>query len=491
VLYSGIVNFKVPEREYSASDLTHLSLKTLKGGKQAIIFVNTRRSAEAEAERIGKQLIKQLNHYQRSELIELSSKVLKVINNPTRQCRRLASCINNGVAFNHAGLVNAQKELIEDAFRQGVIKLIVCTTVLAYGVSLPAYQVILRDLRRYTASGLDYIPVSEYLQIKGRAGRAGYDSEGESVIITKSEADNEVAHNNYVNAGPEDILSKLGVEPVLRFHALSLVSEGSVLSTNDLVEFFKKTFHAKQYRNTVSLSEKLVSVIDELSEWGFIKRIGEKLVPTKLGVRVSQLYIDPLSAKMIIDSFNDLKLNALSLLHLVSLTGEVPCLSFRKSDYEWVLEELALEEDSLMIKTPNPFSYDYDGFMRAFKTSLLFNDWITERTEDDLLEKFDVPPGRLRVMLKNAEWMVYACSEIARVLGERDASAYLKGLILRLRYGVNEDLLSLVTIKGIGRVRARKLLKAGYRNVDELRNARKEDIVKLLGEKITEKIISS
>ncbi len=487
VYYDGIVNFKIPEREYRASDLYDLCRRTINKNKQVIVFVNTRRSAEAEAERLSKRL----GLLKCEELYELRDKVLNALSTPTRQCKRLGECILGGVAFNHAGLVNEQKELIEDAFRQGIIKVIVCTTVLAYGVSLPAYQVILRDLRRYTTNGLDYIPVSEWLQIKGRAGRAGYDSEGESIIITKSMLDYETAVNNYLEAQPEEIVSKLGADPMLRFHALSLVSEGSVLNIKDLVAFFKKTLHGMQYGSTLYLQEKLLSIVDELAEWGFIKKVDDKLAPTKLGIRISELYIDPLSAKKIIDALKNCKLNALAFLHLVSMTSEVPCLSFKREDYEWVLEELALNEDALMIRTPNPFNYEYEGFIKAFKTALLFNDWICEHTEDDILEKYNVPPGMLRVLLKNAEWMTYSCSEIARLLGIKETNSYLKGLILRLRYGVREDLLSLVSIKGIGRVRARKLFKAGYKNMAELKNADKQKLARILGEKIAERIISS
>ena len=64
-----------------------------------------------------------------------------------------------------------QRELIEDNFREGVIKIICATPTLAYGLSLPAFRSILKDLRRYGPRGMAYIPVLEYLQMSGRAGR--------------------------------------------------------------------------------------------------------------------------------------------------------------------------------------------------------------------------------------------------------------------------------------------------------------------------------
>jgi len=100
----------------------NLALATLRLKKQALIFANTKRSAEKAAEDLSKRILDSS-----AELITLSEEVLSVLAHPTKQCERLAKCVKKGVAFHHAGLTHKQRELIEDNFRTGTIK-IICLT---------------------------------------------------------------------------------------------------------------------------------------------------------------------------------------------------------------------------------------------------------------------------------------------------------------------------------------------------------------------------
>src|SRR3989338_1558793 len=164
---------KIPEKSRDAA--VNLALDTIAKGKQAIIFVNTKRSAESLAEKISlKTAIKEE---------KLASEILHVLSSPTRQCQRLSNIARKGIAFHHSGLVSGQRKLIEDNFRRGAIKIIAATPTLAIGVDLPAFRVIIRDLKRYGLWGMDYIPVLEYEQQSGRAGRPSYDNYGEAIII--------------------------------------------------------------------------------------------------------------------------------------------------------------------------------------------------------------------------------------------------------------------------------------------------------------------
>jgi helicase len=149
--------------QQTSDPVINLALDTIKIGKQALIFVNTKQSAEKCAEDISKKL-KTKNR----ELDELSDTILHALSKPTRQCERLSLAVKKGIAFHHAGLVHRQRELIEDEFRRGKIKIICCTPTLAAGLNLPAFRVIIRDLKRYGHRGLAWIPVLEYHQQAGR-----------------------------------------------------------------------------------------------------------------------------------------------------------------------------------------------------------------------------------------------------------------------------------------------------------------------------------
>ena len=128
---------------------------------------------------------------------------------PTEVCLKLAECVESGVAFHHAGLFDKQKEIIEDEFRAGNLLMITATPSLMYGVNLPSKNVVIRDYTRWTSQGPQPIPVFDYEQMSGRAGRPGYDTEGYSYFIAKSVDEAYNLNNHYVYGEIETTNSKL------------------------------------------------------------------------------------------------------------------------------------------------------------------------------------------------------------------------------------------------------------------------------------------
>ena len=160
----------------------NIALDTINKNKQALIFTATKASAESCADKIASHLKDD------AALSELSEKILHTLANPTRQCERLSKVAKKGVVFHHAGLHAHQRELIEDNFRESKIKIICCTPTLAAGVDLPAFRTILKDLKRYNENwGMNWIPVLEYQQMAGRAGRPGKEDFGEAIAIATTE----------------------------------------------------------------------------------------------------------------------------------------------------------------------------------------------------------------------------------------------------------------------------------------------------------------
>lgn len=468
------------EKKY-ADSVTNLALDTLKNNKQALIFVNTKRSAEKCAEEISKKL-KQPNN----ELLELSVNSLKAVQKPTKQCRRLSTCLEKGIAFHHASLHSKQKDLIESNFRKGNIKIICCTPTLAAGLDLPAFRAIIRDVKRYTGRGMQNIPVLEYLQMSGRAGRPSYDKYGEAILVSSSDSQKNNLMEEYVNGEPEDIYSKLAVEPVLRTYLLSLISTKVIQTKDQILNFFEKTFWAFQFKDMHKLEKTIIRMLKLLESWEFIQFTDNKFRATLLGKRIAELYIDPLTASEFVQALNkaDENIKHIALLQLVSNTLEMrPLLRVKLKEYDDFQEELTKYENYFLSEEPSMFDAEYDFYLNSVKTCFMLNDWIEEKDDDFLMENYDAGPGIVRIKIETANWLLYALYEIARIQQRQNILKDIIKLKFRLKYGAKEELLSLLRLKNIGRVRARKLFRANLKNISDVKNAKPEVLTRIIGSK--------
>ncbi|MDO8741391.1 MAG: helicase-related protein [Candidatus Woesearchaeota archaeon] len=470
----------------------NIALDTIKIKKQALIFVNTKRSAEKTAEEIAKKL-----RIGDESLNELSEKALHAIAQPTRQCIRLSECLKKGVAFHHAGLHHKQKELIEESFRKGAIKIICSTPTLAYGLDLPAFRSVLKDLKRYGHQGYQYIPVLEFLQMAGRAGRPKFDSFGEAICIASSEPEKEKIYEKFILGEPEEISSKLAVEPVLRTYLLSLIASNLVNTKIQIMEFFEKTFWAFQFKDMEKLEAIILRMLGLLEEWKFIKSSAkedfksanalenESYDATLIGKRVAELYIDPLTAHHLITCLKNssvVTVHSFSLLQIISHTLEMrPLLTVKTKEWDEVQEKLASYENNLLEKEPTLYEEEYDEYLNSVKTALFFEEWVNEKNEEYLLEQYNIRPGETRAKLNIADWLLYASEELSRILEIKPMLKEILKLRFRLKYGVKEELLPLMKLKHIGRARGRMLFNNGIKDIADVKKADLTALTQILG----------
>ncbi len=506
IFFDGELSVEGQSRKLREGDpVEALVEEALSKGKQALAFISTRRGTEAAAERASSVVRERLTAQETMHLAVLSERVRKVLEHPTRQCERLALCLKGGTAFHHAGLTNKQRSLVEKAFRDGLVKSIFATPTLAAGMNLPAWMVIVRDLKRFTHMGMDFLPTLEIQQMLGRAGRPKYDTEGLGILIAKSSREAEHAWEEYINGETERIQSKLGVEPVLRMHVLSLIASELVSDMAGLMEFFSGTFLYSQYKDRAGLEAMLGNVVGMLKDFSFIEGSaaspdnpfrsasqlseGESLSATRMGKRVSELYLDPITAHKILEGMGKASGEDLPILQLICNTIEMrPLLGIRKAEIEDIEEAIVKNELSFLERVPQEWHVDYEDFQRSVKTALLFMSWADENGEDRIMERFGTAPGELRVRLSNADWLLYATQELAHLSGRTGLVNPMRKLRLRLRHGVKAELLPLVKLKGIGRARARRLFNAGFRGPGELRRASGEELSRLVGPAVAESI---
>jgi len=493
VAYDSKINFpgyKTIELDKDLELEEAIVLDTLRKGKQILIFCSTRKSTESLAERLTKIVSSKLGKSDLELLRKLSEEIENVLEIPTEQCKRLARCVKNGTAFHHSGLVGRQRRLIEENFRNGLIKVLVATTTLAAGVDLPAFRVLIKEAKRYhPLYGSIYIPILEYYQMIGRAGRPRYDSFGESVIIAKNEDDAEELKERFIFGEPEPITSKLASEPALRMHVLALIASEFCKKRKSILDFFSSTFFAFKYGDISLIEEKVEDILQSLSDWSFITIDKEKIEATRLGRRISELYIDPLTGKLFVDALKSKeKFTEFSFLQLISFSIEMkPLLSIRMSELEEIEATIQSRKDEILVEIPLD-DYEYEEFEKSIKMAKILEDWINEKTEEEIMQKYSLTPGELYSRLQIADWLLYSLHEIALVMRKKDVLNQLKKLRVRIEKGVKEELLPLVLLEGIGRVRARKLYNAGFKSIEDLRKVPIESIARVVGEKIAVKI---
>jgi helicase len=500
VYYDGQVQFKDGSSRFiprtDPNPIFNAAIDVIREGGQVLIFAETRRSAVEMGRKATALLRRQLPKPDRRGLENIAQRILSS-GERTRLGETLAEQVLNGVAFHHAGLAGGQRRIIEDAFKAGRLKILSATPTLAAGVNLPARTVIISSYERYEPGYGRYpISVLEYKQFCGRAGRPKYDKFGEAILIAKTEDEQDYLMKNYVTAEPERIWSKLGAEKVLRPHVLATIATRFATSEDGLVRFFAKTFYAFQY-DPKMIRSKLGDILSFLNKEQMVEFEGEELRATKFGRRVSELYIDPVSAVVLRDGLYTRAehLTEVSYLHLISRTPDIAPKLYPRRGEDEMLDLFAKEhQDEFMCEVPEYYGdtngITYEEFLSEIKCARVLYEWINETSEDGILEVHKVEPGDILRMVDTAKWLLHATYELAELFGHKDLLKPTYELQIRCARGVKPELVPLVELEGIGRVRGRALFNAGYADIDELKRASVTDLmnVPLIGPSLAKKI---
>ncbi|WP_240912166.1 DEAD/DEAH box helicase [Thermococcus sp. LS2] len=361
------------------------------------------------------------------------------------------------------------------------------------GVNLPSFRVIIRDTKRYSTFGWSDIPVLEIQQMMGRAGRPKYDKEGEAIIVAKTEKPEELMEK-YIFGKPEKLFSMLSNDAAFRSQVLALITNFGVESFRELIQFLEKTFYYYQRKDLEILEGKAKSIVYFLLENEFIDiDLNDRFIALPFGIRTSQLYLDPLTAKKFKDALPQIEENPnpLGIFQLLASTPDMGTLSIKRKEQEDYLDYAYEMESYLYRSIPYWEDYEFQKFLSEVKTAKLLLDWINEVSEAKLIEAYGIDTGDLYRIIELADWLMYSLIELAKVLNARgETIKYLRRLHLRLKHGVREELLELVELPMIGRKRARALYNAGFKTVNDIVKAKPSELLAVegIGVKVLERI---
>lgn len=159
--------------------------------------------------------------------------------------QNLRHTITFGIGLHHAGLTSKDRETVERLYLEGHIQVLIATATLAWGVNLPAHLVIVKGTEFFdgkTSRYVDY-PVTDILQMMGRAGRPQFDKEGVAVIMCEESKKTFLKKFLYEPFPVESCLAERMCETMN-----AEISIGTINSLSDAVGFLRWTFYARRLK---------------------------------------------------------------------------------------------------------------------------------------------------------------------------------------------------------------------------------------------------
>jgi len=97
--------------------------------------------------------------------------------------KTLSKFLRAGIGVHHAGMLPKYRRVVERLTQQGLLKVVCGTDTLGVGINVPIRTVLFTSLVKYDGERMRHLSAREFHQIAGRAGRAGFDTEGDVIVI--------------------------------------------------------------------------------------------------------------------------------------------------------------------------------------------------------------------------------------------------------------------------------------------------------------------
>ncbi|KAI6195696.1 hypothetical protein M3Y94_01018000 [Aphelenchoides besseyi] len=411
-------------------------------------------------------------------------------------CPILKSGIIAGIAYHHSGLTREERTLIEWAFRDGTLYVLCATSTLAAGVNLPARRVIIRRFKM----GNEVMSKGYYMQMIGRAGRAGLDEKGESILMIQGNAEKEDvgSFSNFFN--PRFQFNQV------RFQPLPDCQSGLVDA--DCLEAFILDLIVLKLCDTPdrladALRYTLLDLDDEkrrLVVAQTVKKlmnrqmINAQLEVTDFGVATSRSSIKPSEAVFIFEDLTRTLSTGLILsshFHLLCILVPYDIVLY-EINYNIFIEEykgLSRQEQELLNGWGVDPGYITHGFLHAHPLTptsrgvrvwialMLHKLWSTQSIANTA-ERFAVSRGWLNNIVQ------LSCSQASQLVRFTTALpnfwAYrllLPELLERLHMCSQNEITQLLAIDCVKRKRAQMLYEAGYKSVGAVARATPDELV--------------
>ncbi|KAM0046348.1 putative DNA-directed DNA polymerase [Helianthus debilis subsp. tardiflorus] len=497
-------------------NIIELCNEVVQEGHSVLIFCSSRKGCESTAKHVAKYLKSfSMNVNGENEYPDVASAIDALKKSPAGLDPVLSETLPAGVAYHHAGLTVEEREVVENCYRKGLVRVLTATSTLAAGVNLPARRVIFRQPR----IGRDFIDGTRYRQMSGRAGRTGIHTKGESVLICKPEEVKRIVA--LIGDSCPPLHSCLSEDKNGMTHAiLEVVAGGIVQTAYDIHRYVRCTL-----LNSTQPFEDVVKSAKDSLKWLCHRKFLEWSEETKLysttplGRASFGSSLCPEESLIVLDDLTRAREGFVlaSDLHLVYLV--TPINVDVEPDWELYYERfmqmsaldqsvgnrVGVQEPFLMrmahgapIRSSERSRHDLKGLgvstngmltndqmlrvCKRFYVALILSKLVQEVPVAEVCEAFKVARGMVQSLQENAGRFASMVAVFCERLGWHDLESLFAKFQNRVSFGVRAEIAELTTIPYVKGARARALYKAGFRTPQAIAEASVLEIAKAIFE---------
>ena len=157
-----------------------------------------------------------------------------------------------GVGIHHAGLVERDRKTVEELYVNMKIQVLIATATVAWGVNFPAHLVIVKGTEFYDGKLKRYVdmPITDVLQMIGRAGRPQYDHQGVAMVLV-----HDIKKGFYKKFLYEPFPVESSLLNVLTDHLNAEIVSGTIQTRQDALDYMTWTFFFRRLLQNPSYYE--------------------------------------------------------------------------------------------------------------------------------------------------------------------------------------------------------------------------------------------
>ncbi len=468
VLYNGIFYYQNEDSEMKEEPLsTDCALDTspliqtvnefIRRGETCLIFLKTRNEVRS--------LAYELSEYLHLPPAEQAIEQIKQIE-PTHARDALLHAFQHGIGFHYSDLLPEERQIVEQAFRNGELRLLVATSTLAKGLNLPVNNVFISHEKWYyadkkgTGTSLP-LSLSEYENMAGRAGRYGLtDQPARAILIASTEEEKQLLFHWYIqqNYPFPSLTSDI---PAIIPPMLSVIASYETVTMEHIENFLKSSWLGKQpspaNSEPHSFSHQAKEFIDTSVRNGFcMMKTLHRYGLTPRGEIIATKGVSPETIEQLEQWLNIVrgrKRDELDTLFTASLTpdGWLPQFEFSYPEYQ---SQTYLQ---LLLQTPLRTPWDVVTPLQKFhqklaepdfyeakgvKIAFVLREWIHGKPLSEIEEEFAVSAGQIVQAGARIGWIVDVIGQLAQLMSINNPDEF-RTLSDRVRYGLPEEGLSL------------------------------------------------